>query len=133
MTITRTISRLLPALLALTLVASCSESTEPIILDEMFIVSGDAQQARPGDLVPLPLVVQVNDIDGNGVRGVRVSWTVEIGNGSVSSPLTTTNAQGQAQIRFTLGSAPGVNGVSAEVAEPGIVGLEVIFGATSIE
>ena len=130
MTIRRILRRLAPALIAVTALAACDNSTRTIILDNLVIVSGDAQIARPGQQLPQPLVVQVNDPDGRGVRGVRVAWTVEIGNGTVSSPLTTTNAQGQAEVRFTLGSVEGVNGVHAEVAEPGIDGLEADFGAT---
>lgn len=131
MTKHRFTSRLATALLGLGLLAACDRTTEPIILDDFFIVSGDAQTGPAGAELPEPLVVQVNDIDGNAVRGVRIGWTVDIGNGSVSSRQTTTNGEGQASVRFTLGTVEGINGVTAFIEEPGIDGFAVVFGATS--
>lgn len=132
MDIRRILGRLAPALVAVAVLAACDRATSPIVLDQMMIVSGDAQVARPGQQLAEPLVVRVNDPNGNGVRGVRVAWKVDINNGTVSSPVTTTNGRGEAEVRWTLGTVEGVNGVSAEVAEPGIDGLEASFGATGI-
>ena len=124
-------ARLATALLGLGLLAACENSTEPIVLDQMVAVSGDAQFGRVGSQLAEPLVVQVNDLNGNGVRGVRVAWEVIIGDGSVSSAQTTTNGAGQTEVRFTLGSLPSVQGVMARVAEPGIDNLSVEFGANA--
>ena len=124
-------TRLATALLGLVLLAACEGSTEPIILNDMIVVSGDGQFGTVGTQLAEPLVVQVNDPAGAGVRGVRVSWKVIIGNGTVSSAQTTTNGAGQAQVRFTLGTLQGVHGVEAAVAEPGIDNLYVQFGANA--
>ena len=132
MNLRRMLRRLAPAVIAAAVLAACENSNEPIVLDQLVIVSGDSQTGAPGQQLPLPLVVQVNDPNGNGVRGVRVSWTVEISNGTVSSPITTTNSEGQAEVRWTLGTVEGVNGVLAQVAEPGVDGLFTSFGANGV-
>ena len=63
------------------------------------------------------------------MAGVDVSFVVTAGEGTLSSATATTNANGRAATRLTLGSDPGTNMVSATVE-----GLEsVTFTATGQE
>ncbi|HEX7336415.1 MAG TPA: Ig-like domain-containing protein [Gemmatimonadales bacterium] len=90
-------------------------------------VSGNGQSARPGDELDDPLVVRVEDQDGNGVPGQPVSWVVATGGGSVSDVNSTTDENGRASIRWTLGPEPGGNSLNAVVSGIGAVG----FSATA--
>ena len=90
-------------------------------------VSGNGQSARPGDELDDPLVVRVEDQDGNGVPGRAVSWVVATGGGSVSDVNSTTDQNGRASIRWTLGPEPGGNSLNAVVSGIGAVG----FSATA--
>lgn len=68
-------------------------------------VSGDNQQAAPGDTLGQPLVVRVDDVFGNPVSNAAVSFSASHG-GSFTPAQATTNAQGQAQVRWILGPTP---------------------------
>lgn len=46
-------------------------------------VSGDSAQVESGITFPSPLVVEVRDADGVGVRGAQVEWTAGQGGGSI--------------------------------------------------
>ena len=82
----------------------------------------------PGKALANPFVVEVTDADGEGIRGIRVSFSVTAGGGSLSETSATTNASGRAQTTLTLGSARGVNSVEATVP-----GVEPVTFSTSIE
>jgi hypothetical protein len=53
------------------------------------------------------VAVQVRDAHGNPVAGHTVAWTVTLGGGSASPATSTTNAEGVAKTRWTLGPAAG--------------------------
>jgi hypothetical protein len=86
-------------------------------------VSGNDQSAEPGSALAQPLVVRLLDRNGNGVPGRAVTWVVGAGGGSVSSSTSTTDAGGQADTRWTLGSSPGSNTLNAVVSGVGVVGF----------
>lgn len=65
-------------------------------------VSGDAQQAPPGEALRNPLVVEVLDPFDNPVPGVAVSFATPHG-GSFAPAQATTAANGQASSAWTLG------------------------------
>ncbi len=68
--------------------------------------SGGKQIAPAGTLLPQPVVVQVNDEQGNGVTGAAVEFSGP--NGIVFDPATgTTDSSGQLTTNVTLGSGPG--------------------------
>jgi len=67
--------------------------------------SGDGQTAPAGTAVAGPLLVVIRDRLGNGIPGITVTWTVDSGGGSLSASTVTTDASGQAQVTWTLGSA----------------------------
>ena len=106
--------------------------------------SGDGQERPASTQLAAPFVVSVLDQDGSSLAGVTVSFSVTAGGGmlssttdanpctvasSTSSATATTDANGRAATRLTLGSDAGTNTVSATVE-----GLEpVTFTATAAE
>ncbi|HEX7336757.1 MAG TPA: Ig-like domain-containing protein, partial [Gemmatimonadales bacterium] len=82
-------------------------------------VSGDGQSAQAGTELRDPLVVRVLDAEQNPIPNRAVTWIVTGGGGSVSQENTTTNAQGEASTRWTLGPAAGPNSVNAVVSGVG--------------
>lgn len=90
--------------------------------------AGDNQSGTVGGALADPLVVTVRNSDGETLRDVAVSWTVVSGGGSLASPTSSTNAEGRAQITYTLGPAAGANTVQAAVSSD--ASLSVTFTAT---
>jgi hypothetical protein len=64
-----------------------------------------AMSGQPGTPVADSAAALVRDQYGNPVPGVTVSWAVTSGGGSVSPASSTTNAQGIARARWTLGGS----------------------------
>ena len=106
-------------------------------------VSGDEQEGPANTQLAESFVVLVSDEDGAAIAGVVVSFSVTAGGGmlsattdanpctiesSTSSTTATTDANGHAAIRLTLGSEPGTNTVEATVA-----GESETFTATAAE
>ena len=109
-----------------TFTATAAEQATPHSLTK---VCGDDQEGTAGELLAEPFVVSVSTEDGAAMAGVDVSFAVTAGGGTLSSDTATTDANGRAKTRLTLGSEPGTNTVSATVA-----GLEpVTFTATGQE
>ncbi len=103
------------------LIASCSTAstgtTTPGAPASVTIVSGDAQSAATGAVLPVALSVVVKDAAGVPVPGVTVQWAVTTGGGSLASMSSQTNPSGIATISvWTLGVAAGSNSVSATVS-----------------
>lgn len=65
-------------------------------------VAGDGQTAAPGQMLPSPLTVQVNDALGAPVPGVTVTFTADPSGGTVTTASAATGADGQASTNFTL-------------------------------
>jgi hypothetical protein len=87
-------------------------------------VSGDGQEAAPGESLSLPLVVQVKDVWGNGIAGQRVVWTVTYGAGTFGAPSpTVTGTDGQTMTSFT----PATARVEIRAAIEGRFGSNVLF------
>jgi adhesin/invasin len=91
-------------------------------------VSGMDQSGQVGTALANPLVVQVADAFGNPIPGIGVVWTVD-GGGSVSSPTTTTGADGQTSVTRTLGTTAGTQRTLASV--DGLAGSPVTFVHTA--
>ena len=107
-TVTATVAGLEPV----TFTATAAEQAMPHRLTK---VCGDDQEGTVGALLTAPLVVSVSDEDGAAIAGVIVSFAVTAGGGTLSSATATTNANGRAATRLTLGSDLGTNMVSATV------------------
>lgn len=91
--------------------------TEP----QIEALHGDEQVAPPGTQVPEPLIVRLVDPSGGGIPGRAVVWVVNAGGGSIEPASDTTDDEGFAFARWTLGPAAGMNSVRAEVPEIGAV------------
>ena len=78
--------------------------------------SGD-QHGSPAAPLPNPLVVEVQDENGEGFAGVPVTFAITAGGGTLSTQSTTTNSNGRAESTLTLGPNPGTNTVSVSAAE----------------
>ena len=80
------------------------------------IQSGGSQSGGVGQALAQQVVVRVNAADNLGVAGVRVNFAVTSGGGTLSALADTTDAQGDARVSWTLGSALGSQAISATVA-----------------
>ena len=91
-------------------------------------VSGDGQEGQVGEQLAKPFVVSVLDQDGSAFAGAVVTFSITAGGGTLSAATVTTDANGRAATRLTLGSQPGTNTVEATVE-----GLEPeTFTATAV-
>ena len=79
-------------------------------------VSGDEQEGAAGGALAEPLVVRVQDQNGNPLAGVAVTFAVTAGGGSLSVTTDTTDTNGRAATTLVLGPDPGPNTVTATVA-----------------
>jgi adhesin/invasin len=93
------------------------------------ISAGNNQTATAGTVVPVAPAVLVTDVNGNGVTGVSVTFTVTSGGGSVTGGSQTTNASGVATVgSWRLGGPAGSNALSA--TSSGLAGSPATFSAT---
>jgi hypothetical protein len=96
--------------------------------DSVRAVSPVSQPGRIGQPTADDPTVLVVDQFGNRVGGAVVDWEVIAGRGSVSSPQSTTGADGQTSVIWTLGVGVGVQKLTARV--DGAHGSPVAFTAT---
>lgn len=126
--------RLLITAFAAALTGCGGGGTEPPGAPEhLLLMSGDAQTGSVGAQLPQPLTVKVTDSKGRGVPGVPVDFSVSSLGGSVTPTSASTNADGVASSRWTLGTF--VNSsmrVTAQVLDRGAGTLSnaVFFTAT---
>jgi hypothetical protein len=88
---------------------------------QIMAIEGDRQEGVAGARLDDPLVLQVVDTAGIGVNGQVVTWAVTIGDGSVVPETDTSDADGFARTRWTLGPEAGANAVRAMVSGVGFV------------
>lgn len=100
------------------------------------VISGSPQSGVIGSVLPSPLVVALTDAAGNPAPNKPVIFKVTQNDGMVvdaGAPAVTaivnTNAQGQAQVQWTLGNRAGAGGNTVEVYSVGFNGT-AIFTAT---
>ena len=91
-------------------------------------VSGDSQSGTPGSALANPFVVEAQDEEGEVIKGIRVTFSVTAGGGSLSETSATTDEDGHAGTTLTLGSQAGINSVQASVS-----GVDSVTFNTSIE
>ena len=103
-----------------TLSAIVSDATPPRP-ESLEISSGDNQRGAPGTELVQPLVVIVRDQHGNPLPDATVVFTVTAGDGRLSGEFTVqnikTDANGKAELSFTLGPGIGTNAVKVSVGE----------------
>lgn len=91
--------------------------------------SGDGQSGPPGAVLPMPLVAQIVDQNGNPVSGATVNFTVTAGGGSVSPASVTTGSNGTASTSLTLGPNAGRDSVQAAATGVG----SLTFNASALQ
>jgi adhesin/invasin len=85
----------------------------------VLIVSGNNQTAAPSTTLPEDLVVAVVDADSNPVVAAAVTWVVTAGGGTLAPTTGTTDANGRAATKWTLGASAGTNTAQAIVSGVG--------------
>jgi hypothetical protein len=103
------------------------------------LISGDNQSGVIGSLLPAPLVVGLTDASGNPVPNKQVIFKVSANNGSLTangstgtSAVVTTDAQGQAQARWTLGGRAGAGGNSVQAYVVGFAGTALFTASGTL-
>ena len=109
---TNTVSATVEGLESETFTATAAEQVMPHSLTK---VCGEDQEGTAGILLDEPFVVLVVDEDDAAMAGVVVSFAITTGGGTLSSATSTTDVNGRAATRLTLGSDAGTNTVSATV------------------
>ena len=92
-------------------------------------ISGTEQQAVVDTTLSHPFVVEVRDQRNRAFSGVPVTFSVTTGGGKLSTTRTTTDENGRAQVRLTLGQTAGTITVSVAAAE---ISQSVRFTATAL-
>jgi hypothetical protein len=82
---------------------------------ELAVVTGDQQTGSPGQALPQPLIVRATNAANAPVSQVRIAFVVTAGGGSTAPDTATTDADGRASARWTLGTSPGPQAVEARV------------------
>ncbi len=104
-------------LFALLATAACGDSTSPPPQPGNIASVGPAAfTGAVGDLLAQDLLVRVSDAGGTPVANASVSFSVTSGGGSLSALSATSNVDGVASTRWTLGPAVGEQRVQATVA-----------------
>ncbi len=110
----------------ITFTASASAaSSQPA---NLVMVSGNGQTGAAGQQLPGALTVKVTDANGNPVSGVSVTFSVTAGGGTISAASATTDSQGLASTRLTLGASAGTNTVVASSGT--LAGSPITFNET---
>lgn len=121
------VTRLLALPLAALLLAGCDDDGTGVRTPAAIAPqAGNGQNGTVGAPLGQPLTVRVTDAGGAGVGGATVAWQVTGGGGGIAPTTTTTDAQGNAQAVWTLGTAAGPNTATATVA-----GFTATFTATA--
>ena len=94
---------------------SSSGTSSPPEPRKLFIVSGYDQTGITGEPLAEPFVVRVRDReqDNKPLEGVKVTFTVLTGGGSLSTTTAITDQDGLAKTTLTLGNEAGTNTVEA--------------------
>ncbi|MBL0170834.1 MAG: PKD domain-containing protein [Gemmatimonadaceae bacterium] len=91
--------------------------TQPGPPASLTLVSGDAQSATIGSVLPVKLSVLVKDAAGTALAGIAVQFSVDSGGGVLATTAASTGSNGVAVAGdWTLGSAAGAQVVSARVS-----------------
>jgi uncharacterized protein YjdB len=72
-----------------------------------------------------PIRIRVLDAKDEAMSGIQVSWSVTAGGGSLSATSSTTNANGEASVTWTLGTEAGENAAKATVGTLAPVAFKV--------
>jgi hypothetical protein len=97
--------------LAAAMLAGCGDASGPSVgpPSALVRVMGDDQSGAAGKPLSTPVTVRVNDATGQAVAGVVVTFSIQAGQGTVAPSQSQTNADGQAQATWTLGTEAGAD------------------------
>jgi len=109
--------------------SASAEVTVTQVATTLALESGDAQQGTVGAALEEKLAVRATDRHGDPVPGVVVRWSAATGGGVVAAEADSTDAEGYARARWTLGAEAGEQ--RAEASAQGIAGSPVVFRATA--
>jgi hypothetical protein len=79
------------------------------------IASGNGQEGKPGELLSEPIKIKATDSLGSPVVGIPVYFIVETGGGTINEVMVNTNAEGFAQVEWTLGDESDEQTVEASI------------------
>jgi hypothetical protein len=85
--------------------ATLTETGTPGTPTAITVVSGSAQTATVGTMLPLPIVVRPRDTYNNGVPGLSISFSDNAAAGSFSANPVITDSTGKAIVSYTLPTA----------------------------
>jgi hypothetical protein len=97
-------------------VGSCSDATGPRPPAQLEEMSGNAQVAQAGSILPAPLVIVLSDGRGNPLPEVPVRWGATAGGGTVTPAFGFTDAEGRAVARWTLVPKAGDQGARVTIS-----------------
>ncbi len=92
------------------------------------VVAGAGQSGNINSALAQPIIVQVQDLGGNGVAGKLVTFLIVTGGGSVSVTSGTSDASGNVSTVWTLGATVGPQSISATAT--GLTGSPLTINAT---
>lgn len=98
--------------------------------NRLVVFGGNNQSGIQGTPLAQPLVVKVTDTFNNPLAGAAVSFRVNSGGGTLSSPSATTNSLGLASVSFTLPTIPGLVDITASAGS--VSSLTATFLATAL-
>ena len=105
--------------------------TSPQVAATVVRVAGHDVTSIAGQATERAPTVEVNDANGDPVRGIVVHFAVTAGGGSLAAAVDTTGADGRATSgTWTLGRAAGANAVRATT--PSVPGSVIDFSATGV-
>ena len=99
---------------------------ENLVATTLAVVSGNNQSASVSTALANPLIVQVNDQNGNAFAGATVSFSTT--GGTLSSGTATTDSNGRASVTLRMPSTAGSVTVTASVSG---IATRVTFTATA--
>jgi adhesin/invasin len=112
------------------LVGAChsnDDNTAPLIATNITAdVLTNQQTGVVGAALAAAVIVHVTDQNNNPIANATVTWTVQNGNGTVSSPTSVTDATGTATVIWTLDTQAGSKSLVASLAG----GASVTINAT---
>ena len=95
---------------------SITATAKPAAADALAILTGNNQTGTPGTALTDSLRVRLTDRFGNPISEATVSWAASVNSGTVSPVTGTTDANGRAATRWTLGNTGGPKVVVASAS-----------------
>lgn len=84
-----------------------------IMPSDLIVAQGNNQSGKAGSALPVQIVLRVVGSSNTPIPGVTIAMTVTSGGGSINPASSTTNANGEVTVRWTLGSQQGQQTIQA--------------------